>query len=40
MTAPAARSSPFRFLALASLWAASLLWLIRLPAIERASSNR
>ena len=35
MSAPAARSSPFRFLALASLWAASLLWLIRLPAVER-----
>jgi exosortase/archaeosortase family protein len=36
MTALAARSSPFRFLALAALWAASLLWLIRLPAVERA----
>src|SRR3954470_17730341 len=36
MTAPAARSSPFRFLALASIGGASLLWLIRLPAIERA----
>jgi exosortase/archaeosortase family protein len=36
MTAPAARSSPVRFLVLASVWAASLLWLIRLPAIERA----
>ena len=36
MTAPAARSSPLRFLALASLWAASLLSLIRLPAVERA----
>lgn len=36
MTAPAAHSSPWRFLALAALWAGSLLWLIRMPAVERA----
>src|SRR5215468_5212762 len=35
MTTTAAGSSPLRFLGLAVLWAAGLLWLIRLPSVER-----
>jgi len=35
VTATAARSSPLRFLALAAAWAAVLLWLLRLPIMER-----
>ena len=35
VTTTAARSSPLRLLALAAVWAAVLLWLLRLPIVER-----